>query len=582
MISNPESLSSQFHEPSPIGRRDTPFGKSSVANNSSSTFMYSFLTAGLISIFGFQPLQTPPYAGERRPTNSTSLGFHGEDRTICISRACEDHEFKNCGIHELRMRQAVHSASPVTEQIPADRTNVVFDHDDPMERDPWGSTENDGVAVLVPKWHFPVGTGAHGPWQGAASALVATGEIRSVTCCDLDEFSQVTPKNRRIFSAITSNMSSVPPTKKGAVARENTQMIDTIGGRALVALDSNQVSRLQRNELIAWTSKFTGRVHSHSQEWVGAYSADHKETKMHVVLKDNKLEWVACSLPRLLGQPNGIQLKSPADLHRARAAFATIIQTLMPRTANPDIELNRLDLVLNLHLDPRMVLALHQFARHPRIRRETKLYYNEHPGSPSKSPPHQCNSLSTVVFDGKQIRIVMYDKPKEVCGRKGKWPDRSSSVRVEIQLKEKKSIAKVLGFSDRESVTLHELCFERCYRVYRELLLEFEQVAKMPDFGPKTATFLAILQQFPETWGALGGVEPLAWYRASKGISEKSFRDVSSKVRKHRLQLHEFRWADHLPEDRLPDVVDVDADGNETLVPSFTAFPRNDREATVW
>ncbi len=392
---------------------------------------------------------------------------------------------------------------------------------------------------------------------------------------------RVIPTSLSLLPAKSPKNSSAPPTHIGAEAREDT-MIDSISGRALVALDSNQIIRLQRNELIAWTSKFTGRVHPHSQEWVGAFSADHKETKMHVVMKDNRLEWVACSLPRLLGQPNGIQLKSPADLHRARAAFDTVIQTLMPRTAYPDIELNRLDLVLNLHLDPRMVLALHQFARHPRIRRETRLYYNEHPGSPSKSPPHQCTSLSTVVFDGKRIRIVMYDKPKEVLGRQGKWPDRSISVRVEIQMKEREPIAKVLGYSDRESVTLHELCFERCYRVYRELLLEFEEVAKMPDFNPNTATFLAILQQFPETWGALGGIEPLAWYRATSGVTEKHYREVRSKVRKHRLQLHEFRWADHLPEDRLPDVVDVDADGNETVIPSSVSFPVNDREAAVW
>jgi len=582
MISNPESLSSQFQGPSPIRRRDTSFIESSVANNSSSTFMYSLLTAAFIFIFGFQPLQTPPYAGERRPTNSTSPGFHGEGRTICISRACEEHEFENCGIHELRMRQAVHSASPVTEQISADRTNVVFDHNDPMERDSWDATEIDGVAVLVPEWHLPVGTGARGPWLEVASALMITGDIRAVTCFVHDRVPQVTPRYRRIFSAITSKMSPSPPTNIGGAVRKNKNMIDSIGGRALVALDSNQVIRLQRNELTAWTSTFTGRVHSHAQKWVGSLRVFHTETNLCAGLKDETLEWVFCSLPKLLGQPNGIQLKSPGDLHRARAAFDTIIQTLMPRTANPDIELNRLDLVLNLHLDPRIVLALHQSARHPRVRRETKLFYNEHPGSASNLPPYQCNSLSTVVFDGVRVRIVMYDKPRQVLASKGKWPDRSSSVRVEIQLKERKPIAKVLGFSDRESVTLRELCFERCYRVYRELLLEFEQVAKIPKFDPNTATFLAILQQFPETWGILGGVEPLAWYRASKNITEKHFREVSSKVRKHRLQLHDFRWADHLPEDRLPDVVDVDADGNETVIPSSVSFPVNDREAAVW
>jgi hypothetical protein len=355
-------------------------------------------------------------------------------------------------------------------------------------------------------------------------------------------------------------------------------MIDSIGGRALVALDGDQILRLQKNELPAWTSTYTGRVHSHAQKWVGKFRAFHTETNLCAGLEDNKLEWVFCSLPKLLKQPNGIQLKCPADLHRARAAFDTVIQTLMPRTANPDIELNRLDLVLNLHLDPRMVLALHQGARHRRIRRETFAYYNEHPCGASKAPPHQRNSLSTVVFDGTRIRIVMYDKPKEVLGRQGKWPDRSTSTRIEIQLREKEPIAKVLGYSDRKSVTLRELDFGRCYRVYRELLLELENVAKFPAFKPDMASFLAILQQFPETWGALGGVEPLTWYRASKGISEKHFREVSADVRKHRLGLHEFRWADHLPVDRLPDVVDVDEHGNERLISSPWSFQSPESE----
>lgn len=538
--------------------------------------MHFLLTTAFSFLFGFHFLQTPPYAGGRRHTNSTSPGFQGESQNIHISRAGEDHESEHCGINELRMRQAVHSASPVTERHPDDSTNVVFGHDDPTARDHWDSNENDGVAMLVPEWHLPVGTGARGHWLGAASALVATGEIRSVTCCDLDKVPQVTPENRRVISAITPIKRVGPQTKAGTTAQDEMRMIDTIRGRALTSLDETQVLRLRRNELSAWTTTFKGVFHSQPQEWVGKNSLYHNETNLRAGLKDNNLEWVECSLPKMLSKHNGFQLKNPIDLHRSRAAFDTVIQTLMPRTFRSDVELDRLDLALNLHLNPRDVLAIHQHARHPRIRREVERYYNEHPDNSFKDTPHQSNSLNTVLFGGVNTRILLYDKVRQTKGFKGQWPEFSKCVRVEIQLKKKKHIAKMFGLAKDEFMTLHRLDFQDCYRVYRNLLLEFERVALMPALKPNTASFLAILQRYPETWKALGGVEPMHWYGASKAISKKQLSDVRRKVRGLELQLHDFRWADVLPEDRLPDIVDVDEHGNEMLITSPVSFPNHD------
>lgn len=366
---------------------------------------------------------------------------------------------------------------------------------------------------------------------------------------------------------------AAPHFKNGAViASKEKNMIDTIRGRTLTSLDETQVLRLRRNELSAWTTTYKGVFHSQPKEWVGRNSLYHKKTNLRAGLKDDKLEWVECSLPKMLSEQNGIQLKSPTDLHRSRAAFDTVMQTLMPRTFRSDVELDRLDLALNLHLDPRYVLAIHQHARHPRIRREVKRYYNEHPDSSFKDTPHQSNSLNTVLFDGVNTRILLYDKVRQTKGFKGQWPEFSKCVRVEIQLKKKPHIAKLFGLADGDFMTLRRLDFQDCYRVYRKLLLEFEQVASIPAFQPNTASFLAILQQYPETWQALGGVEPLQWYRAAKGVSKKQFGDRRREVRKLQLQLHDFHWADVLPEDRLPDIVDVDENGNEVLIPSPTPF----------
>lgn len=360
------------------------------------------------------------------------------------------------------------------------------------------------------------------------------------------------------------------------VLRVVYHMIDSISGVVSKPMTPECVNQIARNEHRAWTTTYTGAFHTTPQEWRGRFRAHHTETDLCAIFEDHTLDWVFCSLPKLLGQPNGWQLKSPSDLHRTRAAFDTIMQTLQFRTLRPEVKLTRLDLVLNLHLDPRHVLALHQHARHPEIRRETKRYYNALPDKKSKKVPFQMNMLNTVLFNGTKTRILLYDKVRETLKMKGEWPEFSRCTRVEIQLKKQKHIAKVLGYPDREYVTLHQLEFERCYRAFRNILLEFDHVGRMPAFKPDIASCLAILQQYPETWQALGGVEPMLWYRAKKNVTDKVFGEMRRKVRKLQLQLHDFRWADVLPKDRLPDVVDVDADGNEQLIRSITSFPGTD------
>ena len=444
---------------------------------------------------------------------------------------------------------------------------------------PWRPNATYGGTVLRDSLIFMVTNAERRPKMVKADS--ATSDFRGVLPLSPGEFFQfpaVTSRCHQLFSAITPLKDS----KNGIDEKNKENMIDSISGRLFVAFDEAQILRLLQNELHAWTSTYKGVFLSHFQKWKGKYRAYHTETNLCVGLEDGKLEWAFCSLPKLLGQPNGIQLKSPDDLHRAIAAFDTYIQTLMPQTSKPDIELTRLDVVLNLHLDPRLMLAIHRHARHPRIRRETMCYYNDHPSCASKDSPYQLNTLNTVVFNGTRIRISLYDKVRETLKMKGEWPEFSCCTRVEIQIKGAKTIAKLLGFTSRDSVTLRELEFDRCYRAFRSLMIEFENVGKMPAFKPNNASFLAMLRLCGDAPRLLGGVDPLDWYRVKKKITDKQFGELRRNVRKLQLPLHGFRWADVLPKDRLPDIVDVDAEGNERLVKCPALFPRNDQKGTIW
>lgn len=396
-----------------------------------------------------------------------------------------------------------------------------------------------------------------------------------------DSQPEVTPKQGLLFSASPHAATGAAPDKTAHTEAVKTKMIDTINTVVSQPLDPTTLSEIQRNQHRAWTTTYSGAFLSGPEEFRTTFRAKHIATDLRAGMEEDTLNWVHCSLPKLLDQPNGKQLKNSFDLHRTRAACDTIIQTLHPRarTLRPLMKLTRLDLALNLPLNPRYILAIHQHARHPRIRRETELYYNDPPNGAAGGIPYQRNSLNTVVFNGAKTRISLYDKARKEIGFSREWPDFSKCIRVEIQLKTQKHIAKLFGREEQGFVTLEELCFEQCYRVFRMIMMEFEKVAKMPAFKPNMATLLAILQHYPETWEALGGVEPLQWYRTTKGITDKQFGDTRRKIRKLHLQLHNFRWAEVLPEDKLPDIVDVDENGIETLIPSPTSFRTHDEAA---
>jgi hypothetical protein len=121
-------------------------------------------------------------------------------------------------------------------------------------------------------------------------------------------------------------------------------------------------------------------------------------------------------------------------------------------------------------------------------------------------------------------------------------------------------------------VFLDELSVEKCYHVFRDILIQFDPVNQFPKAKPNTTTLLAILEKHPETWPTIGNVNPLDWYRATKRISDRQFAELRRNVAKLQFAFTGFSWSKFLPEDRLPQLVDFNHNGQACMIQHLPAF----------
>lgn len=282
---------------------------------------------------------------------------------------------------------------------------------------------------------------------------------------------------------------------------------------------------------------------------------------------------VELSLPRLLHGSNGRLLKTPDELHHAVHRLSELLG-VFHHDIHPSIfEVRRLDLALNLPLDATLILALHRNARHPGVRRETEEYHNQPLSTHGRPVPHMATQLNTVRLGGAKTVIQLYDKVAERLARgkksEGKVTDHHlRCLRVEIQLRGRRHVAELFGKDGGDNLTLDQLDFPSCYRVFRGILVEFDPVGSVPSFKATVPNLLAILNGHPATWTHLGGMAPLDWYRFANQVDDRQYRDMRRQVHAAELTVTGFRWADHLPEFQLPDVVEIDPSGHLSLIRS--------------
>lgn len=349
-------------------------------------------------------------------------------------------------------------------------------------------------------------------------------------------------------------------------------MIDTIcvTTESPLSLDANQSAN---NQDPNWIYRTDNIRHSIDGSNHSKYSAFHRNSKMRAIISNGRnLASLQASFPRLAGLPhNGFQIHCTNQFEGARSTLLQWVRHFAYRAEPEIIAIKRIDLALNLALPPRIILALHRNARHPRIRRETQAYFNLSPEDRKVKPSHRFEDLNTIRWQGTTKVITLYDKWREISAKRrpANSPEDPSleSLRVEIQLRGHKRIAAAFGVDDGTRLTLDRLDFAHCYRVFRELLLEFDHLGQNTAMKPTTAGFLAILESHPETWSILGGVPPFEWYCAEKSLSNKRLKQLRRDVAAVSRTLTPFHWADHLPEDQLPALVDIDDTGRCSLIP---------------
>ncbi|MBL9151863.1 MAG: hypothetical protein JNK37_05245 [Verrucomicrobiales bacterium] len=345
-------------------------------------------------------------------------------------------------------------------------------------------------------------------------------------------------------------------------------MIDTIRVRHNLCLSQEAVKRLNDRDLPHWSAvsmqKTRGDGRSLFSE-TSSTSFTHDGSGLRVNASEYDKHSAEVSLPRLLHGDNGMLLKSPDEFRAAIDCLIGLLRVFHPSIEPAHLELHRIDLSLNLTVDPTVILPLHRHARHPRIRREVEEYHN--PDSNRRRPePHSVFQLNTVRLAGTKTTICLYDKSAERMARRRRASHLIDTplprcLRVEIQLRGRRHVSTLLGGLEIDALTLDRLDFGACYRAFRNIMVEFDPVGYFPRFEANLPNLLAILLLHPETQASLGGINPLEWYRLVNQVNDRQFREMRRRVHQAELLLSEFRWSDVLPEAFLPDVIEILPDG---------------------
>jgi len=207
--------------------------------------------------------------------------------------------------------------------------------------------------------------------------------------------------------------------------------------------------------------------------------------------------------------------------------------------------------------------------RHPRIRKATTEY----------------NENESLIFRGKERKLRIYDKLKEMVNRRG------SVTRVEVQLNGRSlvndfeqirtdshksaSIGADIPHSKEEAVVqdgrLRNLpSFDAAYKVYREFLQQMEPV-RTPKFS-RLYDLLAHLNKDGTKFNSTGQPVIDAYLM---NLSPSSRSRVKREIRKHRLNWSEFSFRSLLNEASPPNPIHIHKDKREVL---FEERPQRRRE----
>jgi hypothetical protein len=184
--------------------------------------------------------------------------------------------------------------------------------------------------------------------------------------------------------------------------------------------------------------------------------------------------------------------------------------------------------------------------------------------------------------------IQMYWKQKERADKSGfRLPPLSDSIRVEVQLKNVKTVRKTLGMSESEETPVCHLEFFQCYLRYRIVLTKFHRIGEL-SLKKKCSLLRLIAECEAQGFQMLSGHSAWDWYAAGNHKPETLRRNKRA-ISKYKMHLMCFDWRTVLPV-RLPAIlVNIHPDGREERfesdygpLPERTQTQTSHSEPPIW
>lgn len=230
---------------------------------------------------------------------------------------------------------------------------------------------------------------------------------------------------------------------------------------------------------------------------------------------------IEASLPKVLWGNNARVLQDKAAFQSAWAKLTSCLDEI----ANPpsaEIAFTRIDLCWNYQTDPIDFFLAHESLNHPSIQKRMITYRNK-------------TRLTGLEWQGTKIRIKFYDK----TSAKKTFPKVSKPlVRVEVQLRGAK--LREL-FNGNPTTPLHEIVWEKCYSVFRDVLLNFPPLIVIPSLSGWDGVALAALGKGVDVFGIL-----------SKKMNERSVRDLRKQLAPRLVKKYRVSWKWMLPPEFPP------------------------------
>lgn len=287
--------------------------------------------------------------------------------------------------------------------------------------------------------------------------------------------------------------------------------------------------------------------------------------KLHYKLKrralfafgsSHSVELVQVQLPALLYPTNGYILRSQVEINQALELVHAALDSVAERGA-PLTDIRRLDLVLNLPIDPGVVMNAFAYARIPFVRKIPELFQEVADiDSAFMSSPTQ-----TLQWMGKETWLSFYNKTRKTCKDSGAaYHPGNLCLRIELRLIGKKRIARFLGDHSQHPRAIASLDFFDLYHRLRAVLCKLPGMA----YCSEPLNLMNLMAACQAGGFQPFGIPVLDWY--AQDVSGETFRKTQKLVSGLVPSMLGFSFDAILPALAPPEQVDVHSDGSTRLV----------------